>query len=184
MRRPALRLFQLLCAASVTAVAAVARPLPPPPDRPVWIDVLGETESADGSWSGVDLLQAPDASIDRFQISLRPERPVRVRLEAVTGQQTEQLFPANAGDAVLGAGRTWTLPGPRSFFEVRGHARLRLVVAAVNSAPGSDIPARLSGASHTVSLPLSDGSAARVAQRSWTVPSAGQSVLELPLYGR
>ncbi|HEY3447039.1 MAG TPA: hypothetical protein VGK67_11775 [Myxococcales bacterium] len=184
MRHPALRLFQLLCAATVTVIAAIARPLPPPPERPVWMSVLGESERADGSWAGVDLLQTPDASIDRFQITLRPERAVRVRLEAVTDGQTEQLYPAHAGDAVLGGGRSWAMPGPRSFFEVRGHARLRLVVAAENNSPGADIPARLSGAVHAVTLPLTDGSAAKIGERSLVVAAAGQAVLEVPLYGR
>ncbi|MGC4115360.1 MAG: hypothetical protein QM765_12295 [Myxococcales bacterium] len=115
---------------------------------------------------------------------MRPERAVRVRLEAVTDGQVEQLYPAHSGDAVLGAGRTWAMPGPRAFYEVRGHAKLRLVVAAENGATGADVPARLSGVSHSISAPLTDGSTAKVVERSLLTPPTGQAVLEIPLFGR
>lgn len=184
MRHPTLRLFQLLCAATVTALTATARPLPAPPERPTWVSLLGEAERDDGSWWGVDLLQTPETRVDRFQVTVRPERAVRVRLEAFTANGVEQLWPAHAGDAPIAAGRATALPGPRSFFELRGQARLRLVVAPVNAAAGEAIPARLSGEAHAVSYPLSDGSSARVGERSFLTTAAGACVLEVPLLGR
>ena len=184
MRHPTLRLFQLMCAVTATAGASLARPLPAPPEKPVWVSVLGESEREDGSWTGFDLLQSPEAQIDRFQITLRPERRVRVRLEAVTSQGTEQLFPARAGDAALAAGRAFALPGPRTFFELRGQARLRLFVALENDTPGAEIPVRLAGIKRQVRYPLTDGSAARIGEWSF-VPSAGRlAVLEHPVHGR
>ena len=60
MSHATLRLFQLLCLTAIGAISALAHPAPPPPAPTVWLTVLGESERADGSWSGVDVLSGAD----------------------------------------------------------------------------------------------------------------------------
>ncbi|MBI5544092.1 MAG: hypothetical protein HY901_09405 [Deltaproteobacteria bacterium] len=187
MRHPALRLFQAVCAIGLTAATALARPAPPPLDKPVWISVLGELERPDGSWQGTDLLDiGGETRIDRFQVTVRPESPVRLRLEAVTAEGVQVLYPAHSGSSPLEPGRAYSLPGPRAFFELRGEAQLRVVVSRAGSAPMADGESvlRATSESHSVRYPLSDGASARVHERAFRPEHGREGVLSLALPGR
>jgi len=175
MRHPALRVLQSLCSFAAAALLAAARPAPQPPAPVLWLSALGEVELADGSWQGVDLLTRSDRRIDRFQVTLQSEAPVRLRLEAVTAQGTEQLWPAHPGEALVEAGRAVALPGPRSFFELRGEAQLRVVVGSQGQAPLAP-----QGGAHAVRYPLSDGASSQVVERSF---DAQGGALAIALHG-
>jgi len=183
MSHATLRLFQLLCLTAIGAISALARPAPPPPAPTVWLTVLGEAERADGSWSGVDLLGGADRRVDRFQVTIRPEAAVHVRLEAVTAQGVEPLYPAHPGEAPLAAGRAVALPGPRSFFEIRGEARLRVVVSPADASGAAESALRPSGTSRMVHYPLTDGAAAQAIEQPFVLDAGGPAALELPLHG-
>ena len=184
MRRPALRIVQALCATAITSLAAFARPAPPPAAQPVWLSIFGERELPDGSWSGADLLAADGSQIDRFQVTIRPESATYVRIEAVTSEGVQQLFPSRPEEALLAADRSWSLPGPRAFFEIRGEAKLRVVLRQAAVAGSGETPVFATPGAHPVTYPLSDGAAFRLGERAFVPAATGSSALTVPLHGR
>lgn len=182
MRHPILRTSQLLCVAGVTALAALARPAPPAPGL-LWVSVLGENERADGSWEAADVFAAPER-VERVQVSIRPEKAVRVRLEAVTGATTALLHPTRADEALLRPGRIFTFPSPSSFYEIRGEAKLRIVATPERDGGESEAPMSRTTLTRTTHARLSDGAPAAILEKAFAAPPAGSGVLELALHGR
>jgi hypothetical protein len=182
--RATLRVFQALCACSIVAVTALARPAPPPPDSPLWVSILGEEETVDGLWRGHDVLAGSDHVVDRFQVSLRPDAAVLVELEAVTADGVQRLYPKGATSGRLEPGQSYSLPGPRTFFEVRGEARLRLRVRPADATGSQQARLRPLGSAQAVRYPLSDGSAASVLEQSFAIVRGATAELEWQMHGR
>ena len=181
IRHPALVAFQLACAAGIAAATHLARAN----ERAVAqapltfsLAVLGETETPEGAWEGVDLLRFPDGRAERFQLTVRTSRAARVTLDALEEGGPRRVFPALGADPVFAKGRSYALPGPTQFYELDGAARLRLTVTPVDATakPALADPA---GATQQVRYPLSDGAKFEVTQGLFR--AAGAGVLELHL---
>ena len=145
--------------------------------------LLGERELPDGSWQGADLLARPEAPAQRFQLTLRPDRDLRVVLEARAPDGTvARIFPAPGKEGVLAHGQSYALPGPQAFYALEGKVLLVLTASPVRA---SSLPATLVRAlalEPGPPLPLSDG--ARVQVQSARLAAQGPLRLELPLSDR
>lgn len=143
------------------------------------VTVLGETERLDGSWEGADLLARPDATAQRFQISLRVERRARVSLDAVEGEDVSRLFPQEKREAILEPGRWYAIPGPRSFYDLQGRVHLRLNVSPADRAGLPFEPADAVGPPSTVTFRLSDGAPYQLTRQGFVARGAARLELHL-----
>ena len=178
IRFPAWLLLEAICA---LALGAIARPgLARPAARPlhVVISAIGEKESDDGQWSGVDLLTATDAPIDRFQLTLRPDQDAQVQLDAVSPSGSQRIFPLAGHDGTLRADTSYALPGPHGFYELDGEVRLRLTIRRAGTARPPTLAPLVEG-QREIRLPLSDGSRLTAEERALRVGDA--AVLEWTL---
>ena len=117
---------------------------------------------------------------------LRPAANLRAHLEAVDDDGTQRLYPGPLEHSpLLLTGRSYALPGPNSFFESSGRARLRLVVApeAFGDGPVAHAtPALATTRQRFLSIPLTDGAPSRVVERRFE--GAGPVAVELDLASR
>lgn len=177
-----IRIFQLACA--TLAAAVVSRPLPPADAVAFTLSVVGERELPDGSWEGVDLLTQRE-EIDRFQIVLTPSANVRAHLEAITDDGPERIHPSKLERApLLDAWEAAAFPTPRTFFEVAGTAKLRVVVTPENQGDRefSATIATATGDASSRVFRLTDGAPVRVSEKRFE--GRGALAVELELAGR
>jgi hypothetical protein len=176
------RIAQLLCAGLM--IAASQRHPHGPGKVDLKVSLLGERERPDGSWEGSDLLAAHGAHPSRFQLTVQPERDVRVALFARLPDGTrQQLFPAPGKSGVLGHGQSYALPGPHAFFELEGSVALELYGAPMHGDATKDrsVP-RQAQREDQASLPLSDG--ARVDVRQVQLTADGDMLFTTALSSR
>src|SRR4051794_5052349 len=110
LRHPLLRLFQLCCAvitvlltlfghAKARAVTVSASAF-----QSFTLSVVGEREREDGSWEGLDLLQSPDAQVERAQLQLRVLQPSRLYVDVVDEGGPRRVYPQLGESNVLRPG--------------------------------------------------------------------------------
>ncbi len=182
IRHPFLVAFQLACAGGIATAAhhafAAERARAEAP-LGFSLAVLGESETPDGAWEGVDLLATPRKRAERVQLTLRPSQAARVTLDLVEDGEVRRIYPALGQSPLLAAGRSYALPAPSSFYEVDGDAHLRLTVApaGLGESRGHPALAAPTGSTRRVRYPLSDGAKFDVAQ--WQFETKGAGVVDL-----
>jgi hypothetical protein len=159
IRHPILRVLQLLLAVALSLLGALvqARPRPASPELSFALSVLGETEGADGSWNGVDLIVQPDRPAERFQINVRPTQAARMWIDELSPQGEQRLYPALGEQGVLQPGKVYALPGPHTFYERDGEVHLKLTLVPLDSTAVSAPPAVPAGRGEARNRRLSDG---------------------------
>ena len=167
-----LRIFQALVGVALALAAALVQGHAPP--FGFGLSVVGESEQANGSWQGVDLLLHPGAPAERFQILVRPTQGAQFTLDELTPDGPRRIYPAAGQSGLLRADRAYALPGPRQFYERSGPTHLRLAVGGAGSASGrgGPGPARSGRISQDVAR-LSDGSRMPVTEQSFTAGEGG-----------
>ena len=183
IRHPYWLALEALTAIAVAAIGHFAPERKPPPEPALHfaLSVLGERESHDGNWQGVDALIDPDSGLDRFQISVRPEVDSQLTIDVVGEDGIERLFPTPGQTGLMRAGQTYGLPSPHSFYELAGRARLRITVRPPGTADANLPPAAPLPESRIRPYPLSDGARFLASERSFIAPHGGK--VELSLQG-
>ncbi len=178
---PLVRLVQVAC--TTCMLLSLRMPRREPGRVEFSLSLLGERELPDGSWAGADLLAHPSLHAQRFQLTLRPERDLRLVLEARAPDGTAQrIFPELGKEGVLAHGQTYALPGPQAFYALEGNVQLVLTASPVRPSSLPATPMRPGALEQGPSLPLSDG--ARVAVQSSRLSALGPLQLELNLTDR
>jgi hypothetical protein len=178
---PFLSAVQLATAAAIAVVAAVT-PAPAPREVVVALSFLGESETESGGWRGVDLLERPSESVDRFQLTLTPSDDVQLTVDELENGIERRVFPLAHEDGALKKGRSYALPAPAQFYVLKGRPRLRLRFTTASSSQTQHSPARASGPVTAVTYPLSDGAPFSTTRKPFVVQ--GQGSLELLPAGR
>ena len=182
IRHPILLACEALCALAFSAVAQLtpARPPPKPPALHFSLSALGEHELDDGSWQGADLLREPDAQIDRFQLTIRPDQAAQLAVDVVDDAGTQRLYPPPGQDGRLRAETTYALPGPHGFYELVGRAHLRISLRPTGDAADGPLPPALPLAEMSVQpFRLSDGSPFTSMERAFAAPRGASLDLQL-----
>jgi len=177
------RLIQTSCALCLALLFFAPARAPGKVD--LTLAVLGERELPDGSWEGVDLLAQPGARAQRFQLTVRPERDLRLVLEARAPDGTlQRIFPEPGKEGVLAQRKAYALPGPQAFYALEGEARLVLTASPLrrSAAPVQPVEPGPQSLLPGPTLPLSDGT--RVTVQSARLSSGGPLRLELRLSDR
>lgn len=180
----ALLIVRLIQVAAAAGLAVLWLSPPTAPGRvALAVTLLGERELPDGSWSGVDLLAQPYLPAERFQLTLRPERDLRLVVEAHAPDGTVQrLFPEPGKSGTLAHGKSYALPAPASFFALEGEVRLVLTASPMQPSPAEATQVRLGVRAEGPALPLSDG--ARIPASVAALSAQGPLRLELSLRQR
>jgi hypothetical protein len=160
IRHPFLRVLQLLLGIALSLLGALvqARPRPVSPDMSFGLSVVGESESADGSWNGVDLLVEPGRPAERFQLNVRPTQAARMWIDEVSADGVHRLYPPLGEQGVLKADKVYALPAPHAFYERDGQVHLRVTLIPVDSSATSAPLGVAAGHGEARNPRLSDGS--------------------------
>lgn len=188
IRFVAVRAAQTALLIAAGGFSMIRAPLPPPcgpePATTFSISVMGENEGVDGSWRGVDLLVSPETPVQRLQLTVRPDRTARVYVDAISPEGTMRLFPQGLQSPLLARGRAYALPGPQTFYELSGSARVRLTVVPIGAEGEVAHPAESVAGLENVgpmTYPLTDGSHAYVFERVFRAD--GPATVEMALKG-
>jgi hypothetical protein len=180
IRHPFLRALQLLIAVALSLLGALvhARPRSASPDLCFGLSVVGESESSDGSWSGVDLLADRSGSAERFQINVRPTQPARMWIDEIAPDGAHRLYPRAGEQGILHPGKEYALPAPHLFYERDARVHLRVTLVPLDSVASSAPLAVAAGHGEGPVTRLSDGTGLMVSEALYRGSGGGSVELE------